>query len=335
MPCGNRNAPHGRTGSFAMKTISIITPCFNEAENLQECVDRLRHVMESKASEYNYEHILADNASTDGSKAKLIELAANDPRIKVIVNSRNVGPFNNMWNAMKSSTGDAVIPMLPADLQDPPEVIPKFIKAWEDGNLIAYGIRANRTESIFLRICRTLYYRLITKFASEVIPRNSGEFLLADRKVVDSVLTLKDEYPYIRGLIAQTGVKSCEIAYTWETRKRGKSRNSLLNLVDQAINGFVSTSRAPARATLLLGFFFSALGILGAIATFSIFLFNRNEVQVGVPTLMVTVLFFGGLQLLFLGLIGEYVLSIHNQVRPRPPVFELEKINFPRELSSN
>jgi glycosyltransferase involved in cell wall biosynthesis len=324
--------PHGKTGKFAVKTISIITPCFNEAENLQECVDRLRIVMESKASEYDYEHILADNASTDASKEKLIELATRDPRVKVIVNSRNVGPFSNMWNAMKSATGDAVIPMLPADLQDPPEVIPQFIKAWEEGNLIAYGIRASRDESIFLRISRNIYYRLITKFASEVIPRNSGEFLLADRKVIDSVLTLKDEYPYIRGLIAQTGVKSCKISYNWETRKRGKSRNSLLDLVDQAINGFVATSRAPARATLLLGFMCSALGILGAIATFIVFLVNRNDVQVGIPTLMVTGLFFGGLQLLFLGLIGEYVLSIHNQVRPRPPVIEMEKINFSREI---
>ena len=327
--------PLGKIGSLAMKKISIITPCFNESQNLQECVNRLRKIMESYASNYEYEHILADNASTDDSRSKLIKLAASDRRIKVIVNSRNVGPFNNMWNAMKSATGDAVIPMLPADLQDPPEVIPQFIKAWEEGNLIAYGIRTNRSESFLLRMSRSIYYRLITKFASEIIPRNSGEFLLADRKVVDSVLTLKDEYPYIRGLIAQTGVKSCEISYTWETRKKGKSKNSLLDLVDQAINGFVSTSRAPARATLLLGFFCSALGIVGAIATFFTFLFNRNDVAIGIPTLMVTVLFFGGLQLLFLGLIGEYVLSIHNQVRPRPPVFELEKINFSSEIKPN
>lgn len=327
--------PRGRIGSMAMKKISIITPCFNESQNLQECVDRLRKVMESHAIEYEYEHIFADNASTDDTRTKLIELAAGDPRIKVIVNSRNVGPFNNMWNAMKSSTGDAVIPMLPADLQDPPEVIPKFLNAWEDGNLIAYGIRTNRSEPILLRMSRSIYYRLITKFASEVIPRNSGEFLLADRKVVDSVLTLKDEYPYIRGLFAQTGVRSCQIPYTWEVRKKGTSNNSFLDLIDQAMNGFVSTSRAPARATLALGFFCSAVGILGAISTFITFLFNRDYVAVGIPTLIVTVLFFGGLQLLFLGLIGEYVLSIHNQVRPRPPVFELERINFSSEIKPN
>jgi polyisoprenyl-phosphate glycosyltransferase len=311
-----------------MRKISIVTPCFNESENLHECVSRLREVMENLASDYEYEHILADNASTDISREVLLDLAADDSRVKVIINSRNVGPFNNMWNAMKSTSGDAVIPMLPADLQDPPEIIPELIKAWEQGNLVVYGIRTNRTESVFLRASRNVYYRVISKFASEIIPKNAGEFLLADRKVINSILTLKDEYPYIRGLIAQTGVKCAEVEYKWQTRKSGKSRNSLIDLTDQAMNGFVSTSRVPARATLILGFFFSFVGILGAIITFLIFLFNRDNIQIGIPTLIVTALFFGGIQLLFLGLIGEYVLSIHNQVRPRPPVFELDKINF-------
>ena len=179
-----------------------------------------------------------------------------------------------------------------------------------------------------MRAARGLYYRIIRKFADAIIPINSGEFLLADKKVIDSILLLDDEYPYIRGLIAQTGVKSSSIPYTWVKRERGKSKNSFLSLIDQAINGFVSTSRVPARLALLVGFLFSALGIIGAFITLAVLLFNRSGVAVGIPTLIVGLFFFGGTQLLFLGLIGEYVLSIHGQIRKAPPLFEMERINF-------
>jgi glycosyltransferase involved in cell wall biosynthesis len=209
--------------------------------------------MESKLSEYEYEHIFADNSSIDGTVKKLKEIAFNDNRVKVIVNSRNVGPFRNMWNAMKSATGDAIVPLLPADLQDPPEVIPEFVSRWEKGDLIVYGVRENRQESLLMRFLRNFYYRIIARFADAVVPRNSGEFLLADKRIVRSVLSVDDTYPYIRGLIAQTAVQSSSVHYNWEKRKNGKSRNSFLDLLDQAINGFVSTSRLPARIALVFG----------------------------------------------------------------------------------
>lgn len=310
------------------KKISIITPCYNEEANIPSCVSEVRNIMSEKLPNYEYEHIFADNASSDATVQRIKEFAKKDHNIKLIVNSRNVGPFNNMWNALKSATGDAVVPLVPADLQDPPSVIPDFVRHWENGNLVVYGIRKKREESWFMRLTRSFYYRIIRRFASAVIPLNSGEFLLADKRVVDSILAKDDHYPYIRGLIAQTAVKSEQVEYTWKKRVHGKSKNNLLQLVDQGINGFVSTSRLPARITLLAGFLLSFIGIAGAVTTLLSFILNRGDVSIGIPTIIVSIFFFGGIQLLFLGIIGEYVLSIHGQVRRTPEMFVIEKINF-------
>jgi glycosyltransferase involved in cell wall biosynthesis len=311
-----------------MKKLSIITPCYNEEVNVEICAQELKKVMSESLPNYIYEHIFADNASTDSTLLKLREMAAKDKNIKVISNSRNVGPFRNMWNAMKSATGDAVVPLLPADLQDPPTVIPELVKNWEDGFLVTYGVRANREESLVMRMARGLYYRIIKKFAAAVIPLNSGEFLLADKKVIDSILEVDDQYPYIRGLIAQTGVKSASVPYTWVKRERGKSKNNFISLIDQAINGFVSTSRVPARLALLGGFILSILGFCYAIFTILSVWLSNGSAPVGIPTIIVGIFLLGGVQLLFLGLIGEYILSIHGQVRRTPPMFETERINF-------
>ena len=311
-----------------MKKISIITPCYNEGVNVEICAQELKKVMQEQLPGYEYEHIFADNASTDSTLNKLREIAAGDKRVKVISNSRNVGPFRNMWNAMKSATGDAVIPLLPADLQDPPSVIPELVKHWEEGFLVTYGVRANREESLIMRLARGLYYRIIKKFAAAIIPLNSGEFLLADKRVIDSILAVDDQYPYIRGLIAQTGVQSASVPYTWVKRERGKSKNSFISLIDQAINGFVSTSRVPARLALLGGFLLSFFGLAYAMFTLIMVLFSDGSVPVGIPTIIVGIFLMGGVQLLFLGLIGEYILSIHGQVRRTPPMFEVERINF-------
>lgn len=308
--------------------ISVVTPCYNEELNVEMCARELAAVFETELPNYEYEHIFADNSSTDSTLEKLKFLASKDKRIKVISNSRNVGPFRNMWNAMKSATGDAVVPLLPADLQDPPQVIPRLVADWEKGSMVVYGVRANREESIFMRAARGLYYRIIKKFASAVIPLNSGEFLLADRRVINSILEVDDQYPYIRGLIAQTAVKSSSVPYTWVKRKHGKSKNNFIALIDQAINGFVSTSRVPARLALLGGFILSMLGFIYAIFTVAMVWLSDSNFPVGIPTIIVGIFFLGGIQLLFLGIIGEYVLSIHGQVRRAPAMFEVERINF-------
>lgn len=311
-----------------MKKLSIITPCFNEEVNVEICALELKRVMAEQLPNYKYEHIFANNASTDSTLEKLKIIASKDSNVKVISNSRNVGPFRNMWNAMKSASGDAVVPLLPADLQDPPTVIPELVKNWEAGFLVTYGVRANRQESLVMRMARGLYYRIIKKFAAAVIPLNSGEFLLADKKVIDSILEVDDQYPYIRGLIAQTGVKSASVPYTWVKRERGKSKNNFISLIDQAINGFVSTSRVPARLALLGGFILSFFGFTYALFTVISVWMSNGTAPVGIPTIIVGIFLLGGVQLLFLGLIGEYILSIHGQVRRTPPMFETERINF-------
>jgi len=314
-----------------MKKLSIITPCYNEEVNVEICAFELKKVMKEKLPEYDYEHIFSDNASEDSTLEKLRVIASKDFHIKVISNSRNVGPFRNMWNAMKSATGDAVVPLLPADLQDPPSIIPEFVRKWESGYLVTYGVRTNRQESFFMRMLRGIYYRVIKRFASAVIPLNSGEFLLADKKVVESVLSVDDQYPYIRGLIAQTGVKSSSVSYTWVKRKRGKSKNNFIALIDQAINGFVSTSRTPARLALLGGFTLAILGFIYGLLTIFLAINSEGKAPVGIPTIIIGIFLLGGIQLFFLGLIGEYVLSVHGQVRRTPPMFEIERVNFEQD----
>jgi len=314
-----------------MKKLSVITPCYNEEVNVEICAFELKKVMKEKLPEYDYEHIFSDNASEDSTLEKLRVIASKDFHIKVISNSRNVGPFRNMWNAMKSATGDAVVPLLPADLQDPPSIIPEFVRKWESGYLVTYGVRTNRQESFFMRMLRGIYYRVIKRFASAVIPLNSGEFLLADKKVVESVLSVDDQYPYIRGLIAQTGVKSSSVSYTWVKRERGKSKNNFIALIDQAINGFVSTSRTPARLALLGGFTLAILGFIYGLLTIFLAINSEGRAPVGIPTIIVGIFLLGGIQLFFLGLIGEYVLSVHGQVRRTPPMFEIERINFEQD----
>jgi len=310
------------------KLISIITPCFNEGQSIESCILEVRAVMTKELPNYNYEHIFVDNHSEDSTVEKIKSFAISDSRIKLIVNSKNIGPFRNIWNGLKNAKGDIIVPMVPADLQDPPSVIPKMVKKWESGSLVVYGVRSKRLESFTMRTTRAVYYRLIKKFSGSDIPLNSGEFLLADRKIINSILKVDDEYPYIRGLIAQTGTQYSSIDYTWGKRANGKSKNSFISLIDQGLNGFISTTRMPARIIMLIGVILSLIAFVSAFAMFLIFLINPVRPAMGIPTLIIVVLFFGGLQLLFLGIIGEYVLSINSQVRKRPPAFDIERVNF-------
>ena len=311
-----------------MKKVSIITPCFNEEENVTECARRVKKVLEEDLPGFDYEHIFVDNSSSDGTSLVLKELAESDSKIKVIVNSRNVGPFRNMWIGMRHATGDILVPMVPADLQDPPEIIPQLVQQWENGYLVVYGIRKNREESLLMRIIRKIYYKAITKFSDEIIPVSAGEFMLLDRKVVNSFINIDDHYPYIRGLVAQTGVRSTEVKYTWVKRHKGKSKNNILDLIDQGINGFVSTSRILLRFSLLFGIILIGMGFLMVtiklIATWSgVTIYSTFE-----SILLIAFFIVSGFQFIFLGVLGEYLLSVHRQVRKQPSVFPLEKYNW-------
>lgn len=313
---------------MAKIALSIITPCYNEELSVETCANAVRSLMERELPNIEYEHIFADNASTDSTFEKLRVISQGDLRVKVIQNSRNIGALRNIYNALKSAAGEAVIPMLPADLQDPVEIIPKFYEEWLKGNLIVFGLRTLRREGLRMRLLRGLHYRVIAKFAEGNIPINAGEFMLVDRKIIESVIEVDDQFPYVRGLVAQTGAKSTSVPYTWEKRTAGKSKASLLVMIDQSINALVSTSKLPARFVLIIGFFISFAGIILAFIAIFFTVIGRGNISHGIPTVIVGLFFFGGLQLFFLGLIGEYVLSIHAQVRRNPRVIEISKINF-------
>ena len=280
--------------------------------------------------EVTYEHIFADNSSTDRTVEEIKKFAKSDSRVKLIVNSKNIGAPRNIYRALSRTNGYAVIPMLPADLQDPAEVIPKLYREWKAGSLIVFGQRIRRQEHIVMRSLRGIYYRIIKKFASSDIPINAGEFMLIDRKVVDLLVEMNESNPYLRGLIAQVGVKSSYVNYMWGRREFGKSKATLFILIDTAINGLVSTSRLPARIALLSGFIFSLVGILLGFWSLVASVFSNSIIGSGIPTIIVAIFFIGGVQLFFLGLIGEYVLSIHGEIRPEPGAFDLETIGFER-----
>ena len=284
--------------------------------------------METELADYDYEHIFCDNFSTDGTLDKLRVLAADDHRIKVVANSRNVGPFRNIANGLRHVSGDLVVPMIPADVQDPPAVVAEMVRALGDSIDVVYGIRRNRRESLLMRLARRGYYSMLSATGGTTPPPHAGEFLLARRDVIRAITSVGGSYPYIRGLIAQTNPRFTTVSYDWAVRQAGKSRNSIPDLVDQALNGLISTARTPVRVALLLGIICAAAGIAIGLVNVVLFLFGGTDAQPGIPTILVATFLFGGTQLFFLGLIGEYVLSIHGEVRPAPPMYERERINL-------
>jgi glycosyltransferase involved in cell wall biosynthesis len=309
--------------------ISIVTPCFNEEDNVELCAAEVVRVMSEKLPDYEYEHIFCDNASSDRTFEKLKTLAAHDSRIKVILNSRNVGPFRNIANGLRHTSGDLVVPFVPADLQDPPGVIPQMVAALTEHVDVVYGVRTRRRESFFLKLARGAYYALVkSNGGGGTPPPHAGEFLLARRQVIDAVIGAAGSYPYIRGLVAQTTERFATVAYAWGVRQHGKSRNSLPDLVDQALNGLVTTAKAPIRLALILGIILSIGGIVTGLVNVGVFLFGSVTASPGIPTLIVGMFLFGGIQLFFIGLIGEYVTSIHSEVSPRPRMVETAKLNF-------
>ena len=309
-----------------MKTISIVTPCYNEA-SIRECYETIRKMMDEGLTGYRREHIFCDIASTDRTVEILREIAAQDPSVKVIVNSRNFGILRNNYNGVLAASGDAVVLFMPVDLQDPPELIPTFVRHWEAGSEIVYGIRAQREEAFLLRNARHLYYQLLSHLTYVSYPPNVGDYQLVDRKVVEAMKQIDDAQPFMRMMPFEVGFNAVGVPYTWQARKQGVSRNRLLHMIDQGLNGIISFSNAPVRLALWTGVLISAMSFLYTLVIFLQTVFGFVKAEAGIPTVILAVFFFGGIQLLFLGVIGEYILAIFNQVR-RPLVFERERINF-------
>jgi glycosyltransferase involved in cell wall biosynthesis len=326
------------------KLISIVTPCYMEQDNVEICYTTVRKIFEEQLPDYDYEHIFCDNASKDRTEEILRTLAAQDTRVKVILNARNFGPFRSLFNGVMAAGGDAVVLFLPADLQDPPEVIPEMVKHWQEGYQVVYGIRANREESAPMRFIRRRYYRLVKRWAEVDIPVDVGEFQLVDRQVVDALHQFEDYYPYLRGMVASCGFKSIGIPYTWRARARGFSKNRMYHLIDQGLNGLISFTNVPLRLCLSVGLILAGLSLLYAVGSVVItavdyLAFHRKLAEPGIPTLIAALFFFAGVQLFFIGVLGEYIGAIHSQVRKRPLVIEKERLNlaplvFPPRVSA-
>lgn len=310
------------------KTISIVTPFYNEEDSIIECIESVRKLFAESLPGYDLEHIFCDNCSTDGTLDILKELAREDRRIKIIVNSRNFGILKNTYNGVMAATGDAVLLFLPVDLQDPPELLPQFVRHWEEGYEIVYGMRAEREEGLLLRTARRLYYRLLSRLTYVDYPPDAGDFQLVDRKVVDAMKRIDDAQPFMRLMTFDVGFRSKGLKYTWRARKHGKSRNRWSQLFDQGLNGIISFSGAPIRIALFFGFGISFLSVMYAVAVLVLTLTGQVDTISGVPTIIAALFFFGGVQLFFIGIIGEYIVAIFNQVRRKPLVVERERINF-------
>ncbi len=314
------------------RLITIVSPCFNEEDNVEACHQAVRDLFETDPvlGKYDREHIFADNSSSDATVAKLRAIAARDPAVRVIVNARNYGLFRSTFNALRRATGDAVVPMLPVDLQDPPELIPRFVELWEKGYLRVYGVKARREEGLLMQFVRRRYYATVNRFSNIEIPKNVGEFQLIDRQVLDALLRFKDYYPYIRGMLANIGFahESTSIEYTWRERRAGISKHRLYSLVDQGLNGMISFTNAPMRLAIFTGFGMAVLSILYGFVQLVIKLLDTSAAPPGIATLIVALFFLSGVQLALLGVLGEYISAIHFQVRQGDIVVEREVINI-------
>ena len=309
-----------------MKKLSIVSGCFNEVGNVEELVGRVAKVMLA-LPQCDYEQIIIDNASTDGTQEILKKLAAGNPRLKIILNARNFGHIRSPYHGMMQGSGDAVIYMA-SDLQEPPELIPDFVRKWEEGAKAVVGIKDSSDESPLFFAVRRFYYRLVEGLADTKTIQNFTGFGLYDRAIMEYCRSLDDPYPYFRGLIAEVGLPVDRVSYHQPLRTRGFTKNNLYTLYDMAMLGITNFSKVPLRLAAMLGFVMAIMSLLVALVYLIYKMIFWYSLPVGTAPLVIGLFFFASVQLFFIGIIGEYVGAIHTQVLKRPLVVEKERINF-------
>ena len=314
-----------------MKLISIVSPCYNEEENVELLSTKVSELFEGPLSNYDYEHIFIDNNSSDDTINILRKLAEDNKKIKVILNTRNFGQVRSPYHGILQSTGDATV-LLVADLQDPPNLIENFIKEWELGFKVVVGVKTKSEENFIMFAIRNFYYRLIEKYSDTEQIKNFTGFGLYDRSFINCIKTLNDPYPYLRGLITELGFERKEIEYTQPIRKKGKTKNNFYTLYDMAMLGFVNHSKVPLRLATFIGFLVALVSIFVAIFYLVYKLIYWDIFQAGTVPMVIGIFFFASVQLIFIGIIGEYIGAIYTQVKQRPLVIEKERINFPKEI---
>jgi len=310
-----------------MKLISVVAGSFNEQDNVTELYERVCRIFVEQLPSYAFELIVIDNASTDRTVEVLRDLARDDRRVKVIVNNRNFGHIRSGYHAFLQAEGDAVI-IMASDLQDPPEMIADFVRKWEEGYKIVLAQKTESHESPLFFIVRKTYYNIINRLSEIELVKNATGFGLYDRRVVEDIRNVADPYPYFRGLICDLGYQRALITFTQPARKRGLTKNNFYTLWDMAMLGLTNHSKVPLRLAIFAGCTVGVFSFLVALIYLIYKLLFWSSFQVGTAPLVIGMFFIGAVQLVFIGLLGEYIGAIHTQVLRRPPVIERERINF-------
>lgn len=312
-----------------MKKISVMIPCYNEVENVEPISEAVVNMMESQLPQYDYEILFIDNASSDGTRDKLEQICEKNKKIKAIFNVTNFGQFNSPFHGMCQTTGDCTISLC-CDFQDPVELIPVFVKEWEKGHKIVSGVKTSSKESSIIYHLRTLYYKMIKNMSDVKMIEHFTGFGLYDKSFILLLKQLDDPIPFIRGIVAEygAGFNMKEIEYEQPQRRAGKTHNNFYSLYDAAMLSFTSYTKVGLRLATFIGFISATISFIVAIVYTVLKLTNWNTFSAGTAPLTIGVFLIGGIQLLFIGFMGEYILNINKRVIHRPIVVEEKRINF-------
>ncbi len=309
-----------------LKKITVVTPCYNEEANVPLLHEAVRGVM-SKIEGIEYDHLFIDNASKDGTRRVLREIAARDPKVKAIFNLRNFGHIRSPYYALLQTDADATA-FLASDLQDPPEMLAQFVERWRAGESVVMGAKEAAEESKLFFWLRKTYYSFVARIADINLTKNTTGFGIYDRRVIELLRSLDEPYPYFRGLIAELGFQPVLIPFKQPTRKRGISSQNFWTLYDIAMLGITSHSKIPLRLATMFGFCFCVMGFFLSLLFLVAKLVFWNSFTLGTAPILIGFFLFSSVQLLFIGVIGEYVGAIYTQVLKRPLVVESERIGF-------
>lgn len=312
-----------------MKKISIMVPCYNEVDNIEPISQTIVEILETELPQYDYEVLFIDNASTDGTRDKIERICETNKKVKAIFNVTNFGQFNSPFYGMCQTTGDCTITMC-CDFQDPPELIPVFVREWEKGHRIVSGIKTSSKEPGIIYFFRSIYYKMIRNMSSVKMIEHFTGFGLYDKTFISLLKQLNDPIPFLRGIVAEYGVgfNLKEIEYEQPKRRAGKTHNNFYSLYDAAMLSITSYTKVGLRLATFLGFACSAVSIVVAIVYTVMKLLNWESFSAGTAPLTIGVFIIGGIQLFFIGLIGEYILNINTRVIHRPIVVEEKRFNF-------
>lgn len=310
-----------------MKKISILVPCYNEQENVRPLCDAVREVLSRELSSYDYEIVLIDNKSKDDTRQIIRALCGENCHIKAIFNMKNFGQFNSPYYGLCQTTGDCTILMC-ADFQDPVELIPTMVHAWENRHRVVCMIKSHSKENKLMYWLRSVYYKTIKAMSDVQQIEHFTGFGLYDRSFIEVLRTLNDPTPFLRGIVAEYAPDHLEIPYTQNKRRAGKTSNNFFSLFDAAMLSFTSYTKGGLRVATFGGVFISGISFLVAIIYLVLKLIYWDRFAAGNAPIVIGVFFFGGIQMLFTGLLGEYVMSINTRVIHRPLVIEGERLNF-------